>query len=135
MSCGKPAIACRGQAIDEVIEYGKNRPLMLWRDSNNWCRGFPFYSARPKCGRIQGRLQRQSVTEKSTLRWAASQFNPSILNLGYGPHREGTVRSIVQVGTGDPRKHILGCRKLNAVRKEFLHLLQHLFAILSIADL
>ncbi len=69
MSCGKPAIACRGQGIEEVIEHGKNGWLIPVDVDGleRLVQGLSALLGSPEmCTRI-GMAARQTILEKLTL--------------------------------------------------------------------
>lgn len=67
MSCGKPAIACRGQGMDEVIEHGKNGWLIPADGLEEFVKGLSaLLESHELCTRI-GTAARQTILEKLTL--------------------------------------------------------------------
>jgi teichuronic acid biosynthesis glycosyltransferase TuaC len=67
MSCGKPAIACRGQGIDEVIEHGKNGWLIPVDGIEQLVQGLTALLGSPELCARMGTAARQTILEKLTL--------------------------------------------------------------------
>jgi glycosyltransferase involved in cell wall biosynthesis len=67
MSCGKPAIACRGQGIDEVIEHGKNGWLIPVDGLGQLEQGLSALLGSPELRARIGTAARQTILEKLTL--------------------------------------------------------------------
>ena len=67
MACGKPAIGCRGQGIDEVIEHEKNGWLIPPDGFEELVQGLSaLLGSRELCARL-GAAARQTILEKFTL--------------------------------------------------------------------
>jgi glycosyltransferase involved in cell wall biosynthesis len=67
MACGKPAIACRGQGIDEVIEHGRNGWLIPADGLEELVQGLSTLLRSPDLRARMGTAARQTVLEKFTL--------------------------------------------------------------------
>lgn len=67
MSCGKPAIACRGQGIEEVIEHGKNGWLIPVDGLEQLVQGLSALLGSSELRTRIGTAARQTILEKLTL--------------------------------------------------------------------
>ena len=67
MSCGKPAIGCRGQGIDEVIEHGKNGWLIPANGLDELVQGLSALLGSKELSTRIGMAARQTILEKFTL--------------------------------------------------------------------
>jgi teichuronic acid biosynthesis glycosyltransferase TuaC len=67
MSCGKPAIGCRGQGIDEVIEHGKNGWLIPANGLDELVQGLSALLGSKELSTRIGTAARQTILEKFTL--------------------------------------------------------------------
>jgi teichuronic acid biosynthesis glycosyltransferase TuaC len=67
MSCGKPAIGCRGQGIDEVIEHGKNGWLIPVDGFEPLVEGLSALLGSPEMRAQIGAAARQTILQKLTL--------------------------------------------------------------------
>jgi glycosyltransferase involved in cell wall biosynthesis len=66
MSCGKPAIACSGQGIDEVIEHGKNGWLIPPDGLAELVQGLSALFGSLELRNRLGAAARQTILEKLT---------------------------------------------------------------------
>jgi glycosyltransferase involved in cell wall biosynthesis len=67
MSCAKPAIACRGQGIDEIMEHGKNGWLIPPNGLEELTQALSALLASPDLRARIGAAARQTILEKLTL--------------------------------------------------------------------
>jgi len=74
MSCGKPAIGCRGQGIDEVIEHGKNGWLIPADGLEELVQGLSALLGSPELRTRLGAAARQTIVESLTLSHQAEQL-------------------------------------------------------------
>lgn len=74
MSCGRPAIACTGQGIDEVIEHGKNGWLIPPDGLTELVDGLSALFGSPELRNRLGAAARQTILEKLTLAHQARQL-------------------------------------------------------------
>jgi len=75
MSCGRPAIACTGQGIDEVIEHGKNGWLIPPDGLAELVQGLSALFGSLELRNRLGAAARQTILEKLTLAHQARQLN------------------------------------------------------------
>src|SRR6202521_1736079 len=73
MCCGKTAIGCRGQGIDEVIEHGKNGCLIPVDGLEELVHGLSALLSSPELRTRIGMAARQTILEKLTLSHQAQQ--------------------------------------------------------------
>jgi teichuronic acid biosynthesis glycosyltransferase TuaC len=74
MSCGKPAIGCRGQGIDEVIEHGKNGWLVPTGGLEELVQGLAGLLTSLELRTRIGTAARQTIMKKFTLSHQADQL-------------------------------------------------------------
>ena len=74
MSCGKPAIGCRGQGIDEVIEHGKNGWLIGVDKLEELVEGLSVLLGSAELRASIGAAARQTILGKFTLSRHAQQL-------------------------------------------------------------
>src|SRR5208283_1695785 len=67
MSCGKPAIGCRGQGIDEVIEHGRNGWLVPADGLEELVQGLSVLLGSTELRTRIGTAARQTILESLTL--------------------------------------------------------------------
>jgi glycosyltransferase involved in cell wall biosynthesis len=67
MSCGKPAIGCRGQGIDEVIEHGKNGWLIPVDGLEPLVQGLSVLLESTELRMRIGTAARQTILDRLTL--------------------------------------------------------------------
>jgi teichuronic acid biosynthesis glycosyltransferase TuaC len=67
MSCGKPAVACRGQGIEEVIDHGKNGWLVPVEGLDQLVHGLSALLGSPELRAGIGAVARLTILEKLTL--------------------------------------------------------------------
>jgi glycosyltransferase involved in cell wall biosynthesis len=75
MSCGKPAIGCRGQGIDEVIEHGKNGWLIPVDGLEPLVQGLSALLGSSELRTRIGTAARQTILEKLTLSHQAQHLS------------------------------------------------------------
>jgi glycosyltransferase involved in cell wall biosynthesis len=74
MSSGKPAIGCRGQGIDEIIEHGKNGLLISPGDQAELAESLRVILLNEDFGCRIGRAARDTVLQGYTLHHQAQRF-------------------------------------------------------------
>ena len=74
MACGKPAIGCRGQGIDEVIAHGKNGWLIPADGLEELVQGLSALLGSPELRARIGTAARQTILESLTLSHQALQL-------------------------------------------------------------
>ncbi|MGA8868520.1 MAG: glycosyltransferase family 4 protein, partial [Candidatus Sulfotelmatobacter sp.] len=74
MACGKPAIGCRGQGIDEIIEHGTNGWLIPVDGLEELVQGLQVLLADSVLRRHIGEAARQMIVGKLTLSHQAQRL-------------------------------------------------------------
>ncbi|MGA2964994.1 MAG: glycosyltransferase [Terriglobales bacterium] len=74
MSCAKPAIACRGQGIEDVIEHGRNGWLIPADGLEALAQGISALIGSPDLRARMGTAARQTILEKLTLSHQAQRL-------------------------------------------------------------
>lgn len=74
MSCGKPAVACQGQGIAEVIRHGENGWLIPPGDQAELIEGLRILLRNPERRAQMGRAARQTILDGFTLQHQAQRL-------------------------------------------------------------
>ncbi len=74
MSCGKPAIGCRGQGIEEIIQHGANGFLVGTDDEKELASSLGTLLRDPVRSRYVGTVARQTILDRLTLQHQAQNL-------------------------------------------------------------
>lgn len=74
MACAKPAIGCRGQGIDEVIEHGKTGLLIEAGNQNELTESLRVLLSNPEYRARLGAAARNCIVQRFTLKHQATAF-------------------------------------------------------------